>query len=478
MGNLVSEKIENSKSEAGEIPEVLSEFTPEELDLLIDGPIWKAIASQSIPMMLNALAISAATLADAYVAGIIGPNELAAVGIGGQVWFGLIIMAIAIATGANALVSRFWGAKDRVQAMEAARQSIFSAIIFGIFSVIIGVSCTDFFLHLLGATDEVARAGSSYLKWQFVGQLPLTLLWVCHSIFRAKGEANIPTVIMAFVTVGVVILDFVFCLGLHWGIQGIGISWLTASTLGCVLMLIAFKRSDLAECVEISKDRPFNFSMSWMKRIMAIGLPACMQDLAWVTSNFGLFRIFSLTGSATDAQAAWAIGLRVEDVLAGLPIYAMSMGVATVVGQNLGAGKLERATKVGWQAAGFGIVLMTIVGALMYFGAAPISHMMTKDPTVIEGSRSYLQILGIAEPAQVLWLVLFGAMEGAGYTRVPMFFTIFCYSLIRLPLAYLFMVVFAWGIAGAWTAVAITSFAGAALTTIWYQRGTWKHHKI
>lgn len=455
-----------------------SEFTAEELDLLIEGPLWKAIASQSVPMMLNALAISAATFADAYVAGKLGSDELAAVGIGGQVWFGMIIMAIAIATGANALVSRFWGARDRVQALTAARQSIFSAVVFGFLSALIGVCCTDLFLHLLGATDAVAAKGSMYLKIQFLGQLPLTLLWVCHSIFRAKGQANLPTVIMAMVTVSVVALDFVFCLLTPMGIMGIGLSWLVSSSLGCLLMLIAFKKSELSECMEISSKHPFDFSFAWMRRIMAIGIPACLQDLAWVSSNFGLFCIFALTGAQTSLEGAWAIGLRVEDVLAGLPIYAMSMGVATVVGQNLGAGKLERASKAGWHAAGYACLLMVVVGAVMYFFAGEIARSMTADKQVLQASSDYLRILGIAEPLQALWLVLFGAMEGAGYTRVPMLFTFISYSLIKLPLAYLLMVVMGYGAAGAWGAIAVCSLIGAAFSILWFKRGTWRHHQI
>lgn len=456
-----------------------AEFSAAEIELLTEGPIWKAIASMSIPMMLNALAISAATFADAYVAGKMGADELAAVGIGGQVWFGMIIMAIAIATGANALVSRFWGARDFAQAMEAARQSIFSAIVFGVVSAAIGVFCTDFFLQILGASDHVKELGSSYLKVQFLAQLPLTLLWVCHSIFRAKGDATLPTVIMAAVTAGVVILDFALCIWpLHLGIVGIGISWFVASSLGCLLMVLAFQRSDFASSVEISKKRPFNFSFDWMKRIMAIGLPACLQDLAWVSSNFGLFLIFSHTANPTACQAAWAVGLRVEDVVAGLPIFAMMMGVATVVGQNLGAGKLERAEKVGWHAAGYACALMSIVGFVMFFGAETIAKMMSSDPQVVADSKDYLQILGISEPITAIWLVLFGAMEGAGYTKIPMLFSFLCLLLVRLPLAYLFTLPLGWGAKGAWTAIALTSLVGAVIAVLWFKRGTWKHHKI
>lgn len=455
------------------------EFTASEIELLTEGPIWKAIASMSIPMVLNALAISAATFADAYVAGKLGADDLAAVGIGGQVWFGMIIMAIAIATGANALVSRFWGARDYSQAMEAARQSIFSAVVFGVVSAAIGVACTDFFLQALGASAHVQQLGSAYLKIQFLAQLPLTLLWVCHSIFRAKGDATLPTVIMAAVTAGVVLLDFALCLWpLHLGITGIGIAWLVASGLGCLLMLFAFQKSDFAKSVEISKSRPFNFSFAWMKRIMAIGLPACLQDLAWVSSNFGLFLIFSHTANPTACQAAWAVGLRVEDVLAGLPIFAMSMGVATVIGQNLGAKKLERAEKVGWHAAAYGCALMSMVGLGMFFGADFLAHAMSSDPQVVRDSKDYLQILGISEPITVIWLVLFGAMEGAGYTRTPMLFSFFCLLLVRLPLAYLFTLPMNWGARGAWTAIALTSVVGAIIAVLWFKRGTWKHHQI
>lgn len=461
------------------LEDAASEFTKEELELLIDGPIWKAIASMSIPMMLTALAVSAATFADAFVAGKLGADDLAAVGIGGQIWFGLILMAIAIASGANALVSRFWGARDYAQAMEAARQSLYCGVIFGTLSALIGYCTTDLLLHLLGASEHVAALGSSYLKLQFIAQLPMTMLWVCHSIFRARGDATLPTIVMGGVTSGVVLLDIALVLfPLHIGITGIGLSWLISTSVGCLAMFWLLKKSELAECIEISKARPINFSRLWMKRILNIGLPACMQDLAWVTSNFGLFIIFSLTKNPTDFQAAWAVGLRVEDVLAGLPIFAMSMGVATVVGQNIGAAKLDRAVRVGWHAAAYGCALMCLVGAIMFIGAEPIAKAMTNDPTVIQYSVQYLQILGVSEPIIVIWLILFGAMEGAGYTRIPMLFSFFCLLLIRLPIAYVLTLTLGWGAPGAWASFGLTGVIAAIGTALWYKRGSWKHHQI
>src|SRR5262249_50224459 len=154
-------------------------------------------------------------------------------------------------------------------------------------SALIGYCSCDLLLHALGASESVAKLGDAYLKLQFIANFPMTVLWVCHSIFRAKGDTTLPTLVMASVTAGVVILDLALCLyPLQLGIAGIGLSWLISTSFGCLLMLLLLKRSDLADCLEISKNRPIDFSASWMKRIFNIGIPACLQDLAWVSSNF------------------------------------------------------------------------------------------------------------------------------------------------------------------------------------------------
>lgn len=465
--------------ESATLPEECSDLTESEYNLLVEGPLWKAIASMSLPLMLNGLSISAATLADAFVAGKLGSAELAAVGLGGQIWFGMIIMAIAIATGANALVSRFWGARDFAQSQEAARQSIFSAFIFGLVSAFIGVFSTGYLLRLLGADEKVQELGTTYLRVQFLAQLPLTVLWVCHAVFRGRGNAGLPTAIMALVTIGVVALDFLLCLyPLHLGIVGIGFAWLIATTVGCVLMLLALRYSELAPALAINKERPFNFSWSWFWRIMRIGLPACFQDLAWVCSNFGLFLIFSLAAHPVSYQAAWAVGLRVEDVVAGMPMFAMSMGVSTVVGQNLGAKNLDRARKAGWLAAAYGATLMCLLGIGMFVFAEPVANIMTTDPAVAQYSKEYLQIIGLSEPAAAIWFILFGAMEGAGYTRVPMLLSFGFLLAVRLPLAFVFIMLLGLGPSGGWLAIALTSVVGAVVAAVCYKKGIWQYHKI
>lgn len=428
-----------------------------------------------LPMLLNALAMSSATLADTYVAGRLGSIELAAVGIGGQIWFALILAAVAIATGANSLVARFWGAQDLASAILAARHSLIAGIVFGAGAGLLGLCTCKPALQMLGAESAVVEAAWQYLRFNLLAHVPLTTIWVCHAIYRAKGDAIVPTIIMGIVTGLIVLLDFVFCLGpLKLGIAGIGLSWLVSSCLGCLACLFFLQRSNIRQCVEVSKDSPLTFSWTWFKRVMHIGLPVCVQDFSWNAGNFVLFWIFALTPYPTACQGAWAIGLRVEDIVAAMPVYALSMGVTSIVGQSLGAGKLDRAERAGWHAAGYGVILMFLCGALMFFGADWLAHQITDEPLMCKYAADYLRIVGLSEPFYGIWFVLFGALEGAGYTRVIMWTSILCLVVLRLPLAYLFTVLMGMGPAGSWISIALSNVAGCLMAIYFYARGKWK----
>jgi putative MATE family efflux protein len=448
-------------------------------DAILEGSTWSAIWEMSWPMLVNAMAVSIACFADVYVCGQLGANEQAAVGLGGQIWFFMIVMAIAIATGANAIVSRYWGAREFDTAIEASRQCILSAFLFGAVSVATGLTLCRPVMNLLGAAPEVARLGWEYLQYSFYSLLPLTVLWVCHSIFRAKGDARTPMLLMGVLMGLVIAFDYGFCLWpLHIGIAGIGISWVLAGAVATLLSLFVLRSTELGSCLEVSAARPLHLSWSWSWRILKIGIPACLQDVAWVAGNFVLFAIFAQTSDPTSCQASWAIGLRIEDALASMPMFACSLGVATIVGQNLGAKRPDRAVRTGWQASGVVALYMSLVGSLMFFGAYPIAHLMSTNDHVVEYAAQYLQIVGLSEPFQGVWLILFGAMEGAGYTRWPMVLAAVCLLGMRLPLAWFLTVPMKMGPAGTWISICASFVVLSLFTVFLFVRGSWKNNSV
>lgn len=448
-------------------------------DVIVTGSTWAAIWHMSWPLLLNMVTISIASFADVWVAGKLGSEVQAAIGIGGQIWFFMVMLAVALSAGTTALVSRFWGARDIDGAIEAARQSLIFAIIFGVASTAASMLIARPLFHYLGASASVEALGWQYLQYDLLSQIPFTILWVANSIFRAKGNARAPMIIWALMTVLIILFDLSLCLyPFHLGIAGIGISWLIAATIGTTLAMVLLKMSDLKDCLDFRPVFKSGLSREWFLRLFNIGLPACIQDLAWVGGNFVLFLIFAQTPDPTACQASWAVGLRLEEMVAGMPIYALSMAIGTIVGQNLGAKQEDRAQKAGWQCASIGGGFNALIGLIMFVFALQISHMMSQDAKVIEYTRQYLSIVGLSEPFVALWLILFGAMQGAGYTKWPMWASAVCLTGFRLPLAYFLTVTLKLGPAGTWWAVAISSVL-VGLIAVWrFKTGVWKYQKV
>ena len=448
-------------------------------DVIIAGSTWAAIWHMSWPLLLNMATISLATFADIWVAGKLGRDAQAAIGLCGQIWFFMIILTVALSAATTALVSRYFGARDLATTIEAARQSLCFALIFGIASSAVGLLCCRPLLNFLGASPPVQQLGWDFLKFDLVGQIPYTILWVSNSIFRAKGNARAPMSIMALVTAIVIALDFTLSLSpFHMGIQGIGLAWLISGTVGIIISLYLLKSSELGDCLDFRPIFARGVSREWFFRLMKIGIPACMEDLFWVGGNFVLFLIFAQTSNPTPCQAAWAVGLRLEENLAGMPIYAFAMAVATIVGQNIGAGQPNRAERVGWQVAGLGAALNFIVGLVLFWEAVPIAHAMSSDQKVILYSSQYLQVVGLSEPFVAIWLILFGAMRGAGYTRWPMLASAVCLIGVRLPLAWYLTIPLKLGPIGTWLSLAISSVLVGVIAIWRFKTGVWKTQQV
>lgn len=448
-------------------------------DVIIRGSTWAAIWHMSWPLLLNMGTISLASFADVWVAGRLGSDTQAAIGICGQIGFFMIMLAVALSAGTTALVSRFWGARDFEGATAAARHSLYFAFVFGVISAAIGLLVSRIFLRFLGASPQVEELGWAYLRIDLLSHVPFTVLWVANSIFRAKGNARVPMVTWGLMTLLIGSLDYFLCLGPpKLGIAGIGLAWLIAGTIGAALSLFLLSRSELKSCLDFRDAIKEGMPREWLERIMRIGLPACIQDVAWVGGNFLLLFILAHVANPTAAQAAWAVGLRLEEIAGGMPIYALSMAVGTIVGQNLGAEQPERAERAGWQVAILGALFNTLVAALLFFAALPIAKMMSNDAAVIEFSRQYFMIVGLSQPFVALWLILYGAMQGAGYTKWPMWAATVVLIGFRLPAAWLLSVTMGWGPRGTWTALALSVLI-IGLIAVWrFKTGVWKTQKV
>lgn len=448
-------------------------------EVIVNGSTWAAIWHMSWPLVIQMSTVSLASFSDVFIAGKLGSNVQAAIGLCGQIWFFMILITVALSAGTTALVSRFWGARDMETAEEAARQSMIFAFFFGTASMVVGLLICRPLIAALGASPEVQDLGWRYMSIDLLSQLPFTIVWITHAIWRAMGNARVPMMVWGIMTTIILALDYCLCIKpFQMGIAGIGTAWFCASIVGMTLNLVLLRKTRLANAVKFRSMFKSGLSKDWFMRLLKIGLPACVMDLAWVGGCFALFLIFAQTENPTACQAAWAVGFRLEEIVSCLPVYALSTAVATIVGQNLGALKPERAERAGWQVALIGGIFTTVVGLLLFFFAGFFSSLMSTDPVVVRYSTQYFQVLGLCQPFVALWLILFGAMQGAGYTLWPMWASIVGLVIIRLPLAWFLTMRFSDGPMGCWLGLAVAAVL-LGLVAVWrFKTGVWKTQKV
>jgi Na+-driven multidrug efflux pump len=165
--------------------------------------------------------------------------------------------------------------------------------------------------------------------------------------------------------------------------------------------------------------------------------------------------------------------MRVEGLIF-MPLMALSLAVSSIVGQNLGARRHDRAINAGWSVTMIGVAMMVLMGIALFFCAPILAHTMnSNDPKTITFVTGYLRINACAEPFLALAMVLGGALQGAGDTRTPMWISFFCHWVIRLPLAWFLALGLQWGPNGAWASMAVSVICSGIATAWWFQSKKW-----
>lgn len=447
--------------------------------VLIKGSTWAAIWHMSWPLTLNMLALAVMNLFEGWIAGRLGADAQAAMGIGGQLWFLFMMMTLALSAGTTAVISRFCGAGDTQSAVKAGRQALLCAVVLSTFATIVGMLMCRIVLHALGASPMVEEQGCIYLNMCLLSMVPYTVLWITNSIFRASGDAYTPMLTMMLVFGLIMLCELVLCIGpVKLGIGGIGISWTIGGALGIVLNFNRLKHSTLGSVCDLRAAWSEGLSLSWAMRFLIVGVPSCIQDLALIGGSLGIFLILSKTPQPLIAQAAWAAGWRLEETLTLMPMYGLNLAAAAIVGQNLGARMPARAASCGWQIAALGAAINVLVALIMLIWAPHIAALLCANEAVAASCTQYLRIVCWTEPMFACWRILSGAMQGAGYTCVPMFATVFSFAILRLSLAVFFLHLSHGATIWIWVSMAASTVAAGLIMMYYWRSGQWQSQPV
>ncbi len=452
-------------------------FKDQPINLTI-GNLWVNIWQLSWPMFLIMIFNFFVGLTDIYVAGFISPDVQAAVGFVGQLYFLIIIIANAISIGTLALVSRAVGSGNSKKALEFAKQSLIFSFLVAIGLTIFGLFFYEEIISLAGFPMKIKEISERFLKIFALALGPNYILIISNAIFRASGEVKKPLFTMFLVSIINIIGDFFLVFGIFpfpkMGYIGIAFSTAVSVTIGMVIILILFTVRHWRPIYS----SPWAISAATIKKIINLGWPAALLQIAWNAGSIVLYNILGRLGDASiTALASITNGLRIEAIIY-LPAFALNMAASVLVGQNLGAENADRAEKLGWKIAWAGVVLVSLMALIIFIWANFFSSIVSKNPDVLAETTRYLKINMLSEPFMALSVVLAGGLQGAGDTKGTMWVIIVAMWVIRLPLAYFFSLILNYGATGVWVAMVTSMVFQGILMTRRFHKGQWKELKV
>jgi len=384
--------------------------------------------------------------------------------------------AMGLSIGATALVARRTGEQDLEGASRAAGQSILLGLGVAAAIALAGAPNAASLLRLMGASEDIIRTGSGFTRIMLGGNATVLLLFLLNAVFRGAGDAAIAMRVLMLGNLLNVVLGPLFIFGIgpfpELGVAGAA----TATNIGrgtAVLYQIHVLTRGHGR-VKVGL-RHLRFDLGTMRTVLRLSGLGTFQILVGTASYIGLVRIISIFGSA--ALAGYTIGMRVI-IFALLPAFGLSNAAATMVGQNLGAGRADRAERAVWTAARYNMLFLGAVGVLFLIAAPAITRIFTNDATVQPMATACLRIVSLGFVFYACGMVLTQSFNGAGDTWTPTVLNLLIFWLWEIPLAWWLSTRAGFGAHGVFIALTVAYSTLAMVSAILFRRGHWKTRKV
>lgn len=388
---------------------------------MLNGPIWNKLPQFALPVAATAILGQLFNAADIAVVGNFTGAEktvaVAAVGANSAV-IGLIInLFIGIALGCNVVIAHAIGRGDRDAVHRAVHTSVVVAVIGGIIVGLLGQLIAAPLLGMLNVPDEVFPLALLYLRIYLVG-LPVILLYNFEAaIFRSVGETRVPLVALTISGILNVVLNLFFVAVLHMSVSGVAIATVISNVVSSVILFVKLRRTELDIHLDLKKLR---IDLPILRRILGIGLPAGVQSSLFSVSNIVIQSAINSLGTVVMAasSAAFNIEILTFDIL-----DAFSQACTTFVGQNYGAGKIDRCKKTLKLCMLEGLVALVAAIAILLFFGKPLLSIFNNDPDVVETGYIRLMYVMFSHIFNLLYNVMSGYLRGFSISLAPAILT-------------------------------------------------------
>lgn len=441
-----------------------------------EGRLSRAILLLSIPAVLEMIMESVFVIVDLFFVSKLGADSVATVGLTESMVTIIYAIAIGLGTATTSLVSRRVGEKHGKEASRSAFQAILTGLALSVLIAVPGAIFADRFLELMGASENISRNLAGYTRIMLGGNVVIMMLFIINAIFRSAGDADLAMKVLWVGNIINIILDPCFIFGLgpfpRLGVEGAAIATTlgrgTAVLVQFYLLFYGKKRIRLSF-------RELGVDFKIMIRLLRLSVGSIGQNLIGTTSWIVLVRIISIFGS--EVVAGYTIAIRIIGFTL-LPSWGLSNAASTLVGQNLGAKKPERAEKAVWITGWVNMVMLGIIGLILVLYPGFFIRIFITNENVIRSGILGLRIISIGFVAYGLGMVLVNAFNGAGDTATPLKINIFAFWLIEIPLAYIFALKVGMEEEGVFIAIVLAESIMTTVAWLVFRRGKWKLKQV
>jgi len=440
------------------------------------GNLNRAILLLAIPMVLEMVLESLFAVTDIFWVGRLGANAVATVGITESMLALVFAIGLGVAMSTTAMVARRIGEKDPEDAAIAGVQ----AIIVGLaISLVIGIPAGIFapqLLRAMGASPELVATGSGYARIALGGCGAIIMLFLNNAIFRGAGDAAIAMRLLWVSNIINLVLDPCLIFGIgpfpRMGVTGAALATLTGRSVGVLYQFYRLAKG--TERIHVMA-RHLRIHVQVMLRLLRVSVTGMLQfaiaNVSWIV----MVRIISVFGGA--AVAGYTVAIRIV-IFFILPSWGLSNAAATLVGQNLGAKKPDRAAQAVWQTGFYNMMFLGIIGLFFIVFATPVVRLFVNDPAVVSIAAAGLRTFSCGNIAYAYGMVMLQAFNGAGDTMTPTIVNFFGFWVLEIPLAWLLAISANLRGEGVFLSIVIAQFSVAAAGMVLFRQGRWARQKI
>ena len=436
------------------------------------GNLNRAILLLAIPMVLESLF----AVTDVFWVGRLGANAVATVGITESMLALVFAIGLGVSMSTTAMVARRIGEKDPEDAAIAGVQ----AVVVGLaISLALGIPAGIYapeLLRVMGASPEIVASGSGYARIALGGCGAIIMLFLNNAIFRGAGDAAIAMRLLWVSNIINLVLDPCLIFGLgpfpRMGVTGAALATFTGRSIGVLYQFYRLLKG--TERIHILA-RHLRLNVRVMGKLLRVSITGILQFAIANASWIVLVRIISIFGAA--AVAGYTIAIRIV-VFFILPSWGLSNAAATLVGQNLGAKRPDRAAQSVWQTGFYNMVFLGVIGVFFFAFATPVVKLFVNDPAVVPIAAMALRTFSCGNIGYAYGMVMLQAFNGAGDTLTPTIVNFFGFWVLELPLAWWLAVNMHWRAEGAFLSIVIAECSIAAAGMVLFRRGRWARQQI